>query len=345
MTYYSQENHGPYAMYDLGDFALASGETLAGGQLAYATLGTLNAAKDNAILITTWWSGTSKIMETTYTGAGRAIDPAKYFVIIANQLGSGVSTSPNNAPASQAKSKFPRLDISDDVRAQERLISEKFGVKQLALAFGGSMGAQQCFEWAVRFPDRVKRIAALAGTARCSDHSRLFGQTLREAMSSDANFKHGDYKDSAEIAEGLKRVATLMSVSGWCPEFYRHEVWKGLGFASVPEFKTNFMEGYFAPMDPNVLIAEVMKWQAHDVSRTHGGDLAKALGAIKAKTLIMQIENDLMFPLADCEADHKMIPGSQLRVIKGHSGHLGLFAIEANYSPQFDKYLGELLAA
>ena len=345
MAYYTQENHGPYEMFDLGDFALASGEKLNACQLAYSTFGTLNAAKDNAVLITTWWSGTSKIMETTYTGAGRALDPAKYFIIIANQLGSGVSTSPNNANAGQAKAKFPRLAIADDVCAQHRLVTGKFGIRQLALVFGGSMGAQQTYEWAVRYPEMVKRIAALAGTTRCSDYSRLFSQTLREAMTSDAGFNNGEYGESSEVAEGLKRLATLMSVSGWCPEFYRHEIWKTLGFASVPEFKTNFMEGFFAPMDPNVLIAEIAKWQGHDVARTQGGDLAKALGSIKAKTLILQIENDLMFPLDDCRDDQEMIPGAQLCVIKSRCGHLGLFAIEPDYSTQFDHNVGELLAS
>lgn len=140
--YYSQAVHGPYETYDLGNFTLEEGGTIRGCQLAYATFGTLNAAKDNAILITTWFSGTSKIMEQVYTGPGRALDPAKYFIVIANQIGNGLSSSPHNTPFPAGMANFPKVRIGDDVRAQHRLLTEKFGITELALVTGGSMGAQ-----------------------------------------------------------------------------------------------------------------------------------------------------------------------------------------------------------
>ena len=345
MSYYSQENHGPYHLFDLGAFPLAGGGKIADCQLAYATAGTLNAAKDNAVLVTSWWSGTGKIMEQVYTGPGRALDPAKYFIIFASQLGSGIGSSPNTAHAPLAQSKFPTLRIEDDVAAQHRLVSGLFGIKKLALVFGGSMGAQQTYEWAVRHPDMVARAAPLAGTARTSDHSRLFCDTLIEAMTGDPAFKGGDYAAAADVAAGLRRVAGLMAVSGWCDEFYRAALWRTLDFASADDFKTNFMHGYFGPMDPNVLICKARKWQAHDVSRPYGGELAAALGRIKAKVMILPIKNDLMFPTPRCEDDRKMIAGAQLSVIESRCGHLGLFAIEPDYSPQIDAALGAVLAA
>src|SRR5258705_5864712 len=94
--YYSQELHGPYQLHVLGGFALEEGGTIRGCQLAYASFGTLNAAKDNAILIPTWYSGTNKIMEQAYIGKGRALDPDKYYIIIVNQIGGGLSSSPLN---------------------------------------------------------------------------------------------------------------------------------------------------------------------------------------------------------------------------------------------------------
>ena len=77
-------------------------------QLAYATFGKLNAAKDNAILIPTWYSGTNKIIEQVYIGQGRALDPDKYFIIIVNQIGNGLSTSPHNTPAPGGMANFPK---------------------------------------------------------------------------------------------------------------------------------------------------------------------------------------------------------------------------------------------
>ena len=95
-SYYSQTVHGPYELHDIGDLVLEEGGTIRGCKLAYATFGTLNAAKDNAILVPTWYSGTHKIMEQVYVGAGRALDPSEYFIIAVNQIGNGLSTSPHN---------------------------------------------------------------------------------------------------------------------------------------------------------------------------------------------------------------------------------------------------------
>src|SRR5271167_1188477 len=78
-SYYSQDLHGPYELYDIGNLDLEEGGTIRGCQLAYATFGSLNTAGDNAILIPTWYSGTNKIMEQVYIGKGRALDPDKYF--------------------------------------------------------------------------------------------------------------------------------------------------------------------------------------------------------------------------------------------------------------------------
>jgi homoserine O-acetyltransferase len=165
-TYYSQEVHGPYELYDVGNLELEEGGTIRGCQLAYATFGTLNAAKDNAILIPTWYSGTNKLLEQVYLGKGRALDPDKYFILIVNQIGNGLSTSPHSTPAPGGMGNFPHVRIGDDVRAQHQLVTEKFGLTSLALVVGGSMGAQQTYEWAVRYPDMVKRAAPIAGTAK-----------------------------------------------------------------------------------------------------------------------------------------------------------------------------------
>jgi len=89
----------------------------------------LNAAKDNAILVPTWYSGTSKIMEQVYIGNGRALDPAKYFIIVVNQIGNGLSTSTaTNSGGAQAGPTFPKVRIGDDVRAQHTLFDRKITV-------------------------------------------------------------------------------------------------------------------------------------------------------------------------------------------------------------------------
>jgi homoserine O-acetyltransferase/O-succinyltransferase len=116
--YYSQEGHGPYELHDIGDLGLEVGGTIRCCRLAVATHGKLNAAKDNAILVPTWYSGTSKIIEQVYIGKGRALDPDKYFIVVVNQIGNGLSSSPHNTPAPDGMANFPKVRIGDDVRGR-----------------------------------------------------------------------------------------------------------------------------------------------------------------------------------------------------------------------------------
>lgn len=342
--YYTQEIHGPYESVDIGRLELAEGGVLEHCELAVATHGTLNADKSNAILVPTWYSGTSKIMEQVYIGPGHALDPAKYFIVVVNQIGNGLSTSPHNTKGAQAGPNFPKVRIEDDVQAQHRLLTEHFGIRRLALVTGGSMGAQQTYEWAVRFPDMVARAAPLAGTACNTEHDFQFAETLNEAITTDPGFKGGHYGSPEEVAAGLKRQAKLWTVMGWSTEFFRLNRHKALGFDSVQAFVDGFMTGYFAPMDPNNLLCMAWKWQRGDVSRNTGGEKAKALGLIKAKMFVMPFSTDMFFPPSDCKSEQALIPNSEFRPINTVDGHLGLFGTDPDAIAQIDSHLKELLA-
>ena len=342
--YYGQEGHGPYELVSIGALDLEEGGRLPDCQLAVAKHGSLNAAGDNAILFTTWYSGTSKLLEQVYIGPGRALDPAKYCIIVVNQIGNGLSTSPHNSSGTLAGPNFPKVTIGDDVRAQHRLLTEKLGIKKLALVLGGSMGAQQTYEWAVRYPDMVQRAAPLAGTAKNTEHDTLYGEILKEAITSDPGFRGGRYNSPAEVAEGLRRHAKIWTVMGWSTEFFRLRRYTALGFDSMQGFVDQFMTGYFAPMDPNNLLLMAWKWQHGDVGRHTGGDLAAALGRIRAKTYVMPISHDMFFPPSDCEAEQKLIPGSEFRPLKSIDGHLGLFGTDADLLSRLNATLSELLA-
>jgi homoserine O-acetyltransferase len=342
-AYYSPEVHGPYEMFDLGDFTLEEGPTLRDCQLAYTTFGELNDAKDNAIFISTWYSGTHQIWADTYIGPEHALNPEKYFIVVANQIGNGLSTSPHNTDGPFSMGRFPHVRIGDDVRAQEQLLRKQFGIEELQLVTGGSMGAQQTYEWAVRFPEKVKRAAPIAGTAKNTPHDFLFTDTLREASTSDPGYKNGWYRSASEVREGLARHAKIWSVMGFSTEFFKQEHWRTLGFTSLEDFQVGFMEAYFGPMDPNDLLCMAWKWQRGDVSRHTGLDLEAALGRIRARTFVMPIDEDMFFPVRDHKAEQEMIPNSELRVVESISGHLGLFNLEPSYMEQIDRHLGELL--
>jgi len=343
-SYYGQELHGPYEVENVGNLDLEEGGTIRDCKLAYAQFGTLNADRDNAVLVPTWYSGTNKIIEQVFIGKGRALDPDKYFIIVVNQIGSGLSSSPHNTPAPAGMGNFPHVRIGDDVRAQHKLVTEKFGLKSLALVVGGSMGAQQTYEWAVRYPDMVKRAAPIAGTARNTVHDFLFTETLVDAITSDPGFNKGFYTSSADVREGLLRHAKMWAVMGWSTHFFQENRHKALGFSSLDDFIINFMNAYFAVMDPNDLLCMAWKWQRGDVSRHTGGDLRAALNRIKAKTFVMPMSSDMFFPPDDCQAEWRLIPDAEFRPIKTVDGHLALFGADANAISQIDNNLGELLA-
>ena len=198
-SYYSQDVHGPYELHDIGNLELEEGGTIRDCKLAYATFGTLNAAKDNAILIPTWYSGTNKIIEQvlhrqgTRAGSGQVLHHRRQ-----SDRQRPLDLAAQHAGA-RRHGQFPQVRIGDDVRAQHKLVTEKFGLSSLALVVGGSMGAQQTYEWAVRYPDMVKRAAPIAGTARNTVHDFLFTETLVDAITSDPGFNKGFYESPADV--------------------------------------------------------------------------------------------------------------------------------------------------
>lgn len=341
--YYNPQIHGAYERFNIGDLPLACGETLRDCTLAVVTLGQLNAARDNAILIPTWYSGTSKVIQDVFVGAGRAIDPLKYFIIIVNQLGNGLSSSPHDTVGPQARAGFAKITIADDVSAQHRLVTERLGLSQLALVMGGSMGAQQAYEWAVRYPAMVQRLAAIAGSARTSQINQVIADAIIHGLRSDPGYKAGNYLSSSAVSEGLEQHARLMTLHGLSAEFFEQQHYKSLGFDTVAGFVEGFMIPYFAPMDPNALITMLEKWRGADVSHSCAGDLRAALGRITARTLVLPISQDEFFPPSICLADAQLIANARFKSLDSPFGHLGLFGADAHWLQQVDAELAALL--
>ena len=342
-NYYSELTQGTHSYFDLGMFKLEMGDALPSAKLAYKTHGTLNRARDNAILFPHMYSGTSASMEM-FIGAGRPLDPEKYFIILPGQFGNGFSSSPSNTPAPFDRARFPKVTIGDDVRAQYRLVTEQFKIDKLQLVLGWSMGAEQTYEWAVRYPEMVLRAAPFGGTAKTAPHNYLSVCLHEEAIKSDPAWDAGDYPDPSAVKAGLTLHSHVFSVLGVCPAFYKQEVWRTFGSASLDEFMKNFWEAWFLPMDANNLLSMGWKWRNGDVSRLAGGDLKRALGRIQAKTYVMPFANDMLFPVEDCAAEQEMIAGSELRVINSLWAHFAMLCIDPVDQRQIDQNLAELLA-
>jgi homoserine O-acetyltransferase/O-succinyltransferase len=340
--YYSAAVQGDYEQFDLGPFALDSGFTLPAAKLAYRTFGQLNAARDNAVLFPHMYSGTSASLRG-HVGDGHALDPSQYFIIMPDQLGNGLSSSPSNTPAPFDRGHFPSVSFGDDVRAQHRLITEHFGITALHAVVGWSMGGQQVYEWAVRYPELVRRAAVFAATAKTSAHNKLFVDLHTELLRSDPALAGGFYADSDDVRVGLARHAMVFALTSTSSRFFRDELWRGMGFASVDDYTQGFVRGYYQGMDPNNLLCQAAKWRAGDVSLHTGGDMAAALGRITAKFFVVAFTDDLFAPEEDLRADVAGIADATFRVIDSPMGHFAMFGLLPTDIAAVDEALAEVL--
>jgi homoserine O-acetyltransferase len=310
-----------YHVFDLGDFTFQHGATLRGAKLAYQTYGTLNPDKSNAIVYPTWYSGRHWDNEWLIS-EGMALDPKKYFIIVPNMFGNGLSSSPSNTPAPYDRARFPHVTMYDNVRAQHRLVTEHFGIERLPLVTGWSMGAGQTYQWAVAYPEMVERIAPFCGSSVTSEHNQVFLEGVKAALTADEAFRGGWY--DAQPTLGLRAAARVYAGWGFSQAFYWQQVYKQLGFTSLEDFLVGFWEGFFLDgRDANNLLTMLWTWQKADVGLTPGfdGDTEQALSSIKAKAMVMPAEKDLYFPPEDEKWACGFIPDAKLRVIPGVWGH------------------------
>ena len=311
--------HSPATgVFDLPDFELERGGTLRAGRLAYRVHGTLSPARDNAVLFAHMYAGTPTSLDR-WVEPGRPLDPRRWYVVCPGQLGNGESSSPSDGDPD-----FPRLTIGDDVEAQRRLL-DHLGIERVELALGFSMGAQQAWEWGVRFPERVRRLAVFAGTARTTPQGARFVDGAARSLRAGDLGAHARYW--AEIALS--------------DELFRREAWRD-GYGSVDELVQQLFVDDFAGLDAGNLLSQLDKWRWADVSRHAQGDLGAALGRVTARTFVIPFSHDAVFPVGDCEAEQRLVADSELRVVESVWGHYAWGTIAAD-SRQIDGFLDELL--
>ena len=331
-------------VFELGDLRLESGVTLPNATLGYKTHGRLNAEGSNVILYPTPYPAQHGDIEWLI-GPGRALDPDKNFIVVLDQLGNGLSSSPSNTPPPLDRMTFPTITIRDDVAAQHKLVSSGFGIRRVALVTGWSMGAQQTFQWAVSHPDMVERIAPFCGTAKTTPHNAVFLQSVRSALTADAAWMDGNYKD--QPVKGVRAFSHVYAAWALSQPFYKQGLYRQLGFISLEAFIAGFWEKRYARRDANNLLSMLRTWQLNDLGGTpgFGGSLERALGAITAKATVMAGQTDLYFTPPDIEADAAVIPGARFRVIPSVWGHMAGAGLNPADSQFIETEIKALLAA
>ncbi|MEH2181630.1 alpha/beta fold hydrolase [Nostoc sp.] len=304
----------------LENFRLECGATLSEARLVYQTYGKLASDRTNAILYPTSY-GAQHCDIDWLIRADSILDPSRWFIIIPNMFGNGLSSSPSNCQDCGLSEQGFWFSHVDNVRAQEQLLREVFGIEHLALIYGWSMGAQQAYHWGVLYGDRVTRIAALCGTARTTDHNRIFLQSLRTALTADPTWNGNRFEAIPE--RGYRAFARIYASWAASQAFYRQGIYYRLGYTSLEDYLLRAWESNYRKRDPHNLLAMIDTWLHCDVSDNfiYQSDYKKAMGAIKAKTLVMPSTTDLYFTPEDCAAEAALIPEAKYLPIPSFWGH------------------------
>ena len=322
------------------DFRTESGAVLPEARVVYATLGSLNAAGTNAILLPSHYTANVNGYNWLIGAENRALDPRRDFLVLTELFGNGRSSSPSNTPEPFHGPRFPVMTIRDNVAAVHRLLTQELKVTHLRAVVGFSMGAEQAFQWAVSQPTFVDAIVATAGTAKCHPHCfvRLEGQIA--ALTTDPAWQDGDYKTPP--VKGLEAFGMVWAGWLYSQEWWRQELWR-----TTAQPAANFDQAWQAfrrrfSADANDYILQARTWQRHDVGTTSGfnGDMSQALRSIKARVLYMPSETDLYFPLTDARYEQSFIPGVTFTPIPSLWGHTA----GAASNPADLKFLNEHIA-
>lgn len=303
--------------FDLGDLPTQSGETIRGAFISWKTHGTLNAARDNVVLYPTSYSAQHPDLEWLI-GPDGVLDPARWFIVIPDMLGNGLSSSPSNTP------DYPKLvRPSDNVQAQRRFLQGQFGIEKLHAVYGWSMGAQQAYHWAALLPDAVSRIVVNCGSARTAVHNKVFLASLMATL--EAASEHiGDGRFSAPPKAAIRAFGRIYASWALSQDFYRANL--HITALKAPDLETFYRtdwEERYARRHAADLYAQLRTWDAGDISDNalYGGDLARALKAIRAKVLLMPGATDLYFRVADNAAELPHLAQAELTPIPSIWGH------------------------
>ena len=329
-----------HSIFELGTVPLQNGGALRHARLAYATYGTLGPGADNVVLLPTFFTGTHVRNELLF-GPGRAIDPARHFIVSVNLFGNGYSSSPSNAAPPQDGPRFPRITLFDNVACQHRLLTEHLGVRRIALVLGWSMAALQAYQWAAQYPDLVGAILPYCGSARCSALNYAFLDGPKAALQADCTWNGGDYTTPPE--KGLRAFARVYLAWAYSHRFFADKLYRQIGFESFEDLVLDWEQDHLG-WDANDLIAKIWSWQHADISDNdiYRGDFRRALQSIEARAIVMPCSTDQYFVPEDNAAEVTAMKHAELRLFNSPWGHC---VGSPGRVPEFLKALDEAAAA
>ncbi len=300
-------------------FVTEHGDVLPSVEIAYETWGTLNAARDNVVLVLHALTGDAHVAAhgpddqpgwwDVLIGPGRAVDTNRYFVVCSNLLGSCYgSTGPRSIDPRTGRRynlRFPLITVRDIVAAQARLL-DRLGIEQLHAVIGGSLGGMQALEWAAMYPERVERAIPIATSGRFSPQGIAYNEVQRRAIMLDPGWKGGEYEDGEGPRQGLAIARMVGMITYQSDELMARRFGRSTEarYTAWPAFKTRYdVEGYLhyqgdklvRRFDANSYLYLTRAMDSHDLGRGRGG-YERGLRRIAARVLMVSVSSDILFP-------------------------------------------------
>ncbi len=326
----------PQSMHFAEALALQSGASIRDYTLAYETYGTLNAARDNAVLVCHalnashhvagvyegqpksegWWDN--------MIGPGKPVDTDRFFVIGVNNLGSCFgSTGPMHTNPDTGEiygADFPVVTVEDWVNAQARLL-DRLGIQQLAAVMGGSLGGMQALSWALQYPERMRHAVVVASAPNLTAENIAFNEVARRAIVTDPDFHGGHFQRHGTVPKRGLRIARMIGHITYLSddvmnEKFGRQLREGIDLKYSTQDIEFQIESYLRHQgdkfseyfDANTYLLITRALDYFDPARAHGGSLARALAVARAKFLLVSFTTDWRFsPRRSREIVHALL--------------------------------------
>jgi homoserine O-acetyltransferase len=319
-----------YSTINKKEFVLEGGAIIENLNIGFHTYGKLNSKKDNVIWVChaltansdvfEWWSG--------LFGPGKQFNPDEYFIVCVNTLGSCYGTT---GPASPRENQRPLLDefplaTPRDVARLFDIVKASLEINSVKALIGSSLGGQQALEWAILNPILIENLILIATNARHSAYGIAFNESQRLAIYSDSTYGKGDIEGGKK---GLKTARSLALLSYRSYEIYDRSQTDDEYL--VDEFKAASYQRYQGEKLANrfnaysyVALSKMM--DSHNIGRGRVS-IERALNQVSAKTLVVGITSDCLFPTREQRFIAAHVRYSEYAEISSDYGHDG-FLIE-----------------
>jgi homoserine O-acetyltransferase/O-succinyltransferase len=337
----------PQQMHFSTPLPLKSGAVLPSYALTYETYGTLNAARNNAVLVCHALNASHHVAGThadgsvgwwdNLVGPGKPLDTNRFFVIGVNNLGSCFgSTGPKDSNPNTGAiygADFPVVTVQDWVDAQVRLV-QALGITQLAAVLGGSLGGMQALDWTLRHPDKLRHCVAVATAPNLSAQNIAFNEVARRAIVTDPDFHGGHYIAQGAVPKRGLRVARMIGhityLAGDAMElkFGRELRAAELGYSTqdiefqIESYLRHQGDKFSEYFDANTYLLITRALDYFDPAREFGGDLTRAFAAAK----------DKQFLLVSFSTDWRFSPARSREIVKAlvdNRAHVSYAEIDA----------------